>query len=265
MFTSRWRALAYSGAILCSYLLFLIITLPAYWADWLVNRAGLGAVRIQQSEGTLWNGSGNLVIQGTGRERMQTRIAWELQPLWLFAGKLQLRLSSQNSDPALNAKIRVGYHHLSIQEVEARLPVGVIGLFNPAFALMDPTGRLQITTPEMTLTSTGLEGGMQLTWLAAGARLGGLSEIGDYRLVVNGRGPKAEFQIETLRGDVGIAAQGEWQTQGDGLLHLTGTISPGSREPALIPLLRTLNAQKNGGQYTWTLDNRFPVARLFGN
>lgn len=265
MFTSRWRALAYSGAILCSYILFLIITLPAYWADWLVNRAGLGAVRIQQSEGTLWNGSGDLVIQGTGRERMQTRIVWELQPLWLFTGKLQVRLSSQNSDPALNATIRVGYHHLSIQEVDARLPVGVIGLFNPAFALMDPTGRLQITTPEMTLTSTGLEGGMQLTWLAAGARLGGLSEIGDYRLVVNGRGPKAEFQIETLRGDVGITAQGEWQTQGDGLLHLTGTISPGSREPALIPLLRTLNAQKNGGQYTWTLDNRFPVARLFGN
>jgi general secretion pathway protein N len=265
MLTSRWRALAYSGAILCSYILFLIITLPAYWADWLVNRAGLGAVRIQQSEGTLWNGSGDLVIQGTGRERMQSRIVWELQPLWLFTGKLQVRLSSQNSDPALNAKIRVGYHHLSIQEVEARLPVGVIGLFNPAFALMDPTGRLQITTPEMTLTTAGLEGGMQLTWLAAGTRLGGLSEIGDYRLVVNGRGPKAEFQIETLRGDVGITAQGEWQTQGDGLLHLTGTISPGSREPALIPLLRTLNAQKNGGQYTWTLDNRFPVARLFGN
>ena len=264
MFTSRWRVIAYSGAILCSYLLFLIFTLPAYWADWLVNRAGLGAVRIQQTEGTLWNGNGDLVVKGAGRERLQTRIAWELQPVWLFTGKLQVRLSSQSSDPALNATIRVGYHHLSIQEVDAKLPVGVVGLFNPAFALMDPTGRLQITTPQMTLTTAGLEGDMQLTWLAAGARLGGLSEIGDYRLQVNGRGPKAELRIETLRGDVNITAQGVWQTQGAGLLHLTGTISPGSREPALLPLLRTLNAQKNDGHYTWVLDNHFPVGRLFG-
>jgi len=265
MSTSRWRAFAYFGAILCSYLLFLIITLPAYWADWLVSRAGISAVRIQQSEGTLWNGSGNLVIQSAGRELMQTRIAWELQPLWLFTGKLQARLSSRNSDPPLNATIRAGFHHLSIQGVDAMLPVSVIGLFNPAVALMEPTGRLQITTPQFTLTPDGLEGDMQLTWMAAGARLGGLSEIGDYRLVVNGRGPKTEFRIDTLRGDVGINATGEWQTQGDGLLRLAGNISPGSREPALLPLLRAINAQNNSGQYTWTLDYRYPVARLFGN
>jgi len=264
MSNSRWRGLAYFGAILCSYFLFLIITLPAYWADWLVSRAGVSAVRIQQSEGTLWNGSGNLVIQGAGRERLQTRIAWELQALWILTGKLQVRISSRKSDPALNATIRAGYHHLSIQDVDATLPVSVIGLFHPAVALMDPTGRLQIAAPQITLTPAGLEGDMQLTWLAAGARLGGLSEIGDYRLVVNGRGPNAELRIDTLRGDVGIAAQGEWQTQGDGLLRMTGNISPGSREPALLPLLRGINARKNGVQYAWTLETRFPVDRLFG-
>ena len=262
---SRWRGLTYLGALLCGYILFLFITLPAYWADWLVSRASHNAVRIQHSAGTLWSGSGDLVIQGAGQELMQARITWELQALWLFTGKLGARLSSRDSNLALNATIRVGYRHLSVRDVEATLPVSVIGLFNPAVALMDPTGRLQITAPQITLTPAGLEGDMQLTWLAAGARLGGLSEIGDYRLVVNGRGPNVELRIDTLRGDVGIVAQGEWQTQGDGLLRLTGNISPGSREPALLPLLRAINARNNGGQYAWTLDNRFPVARLFGN
>ena len=259
---SRWRGAAYFGAILCSYFLFLILTLPAYWADWLVKRASNGTVRIQQSEGTLWNGSGNLVIQSAGREHLQTRIAWELQTLRLFTGKLQARLSSRNSDPALNATIRVGYHHLSIQDVDAALPVNVLSAFIPALELVAPSGNLQIKTPRATLTSAGLDGDIQLTWLGAGARMGGLSEAGDYRLTVNGRGSTAGLRVETLRGDIGITGQGEWQAQGDGVIRLAGNITPGSREQSLRPLLTMVNAQNNNGQYSWTFNGRFPLARI---
>ena len=106
MSTNRWRGLAYLGAVLCGYALFLLITLPAYWVDWLVSRASHNAVRIQQPEGTLWGGSGNLVFQSVGQERMQTRIEWSIQPLWLFTGKLQARLSSRDDGktaPAFSA------------------------------------------------------------------------------------------------------------------------------------------------------------------
>ena len=81
---------------------------------------------------------------------------------------------------------------------------------------------------------------------------------------MNGRGPTAELRIETLRGDVGVTAQGEWQTQGEGLVRLTGNVTPGSREQSLRPLLTMLNVQNNNGQYSWTLNNRFPAARFFG-
>jgi general secretion pathway protein N len=264
MSTYRWRGLAYLGAVLCGYVLFLLITLPAYWADWLVSRASHNAVRIQQPDGTLWSGTGNLVFQSAGQEQVQTRVAWELQTMWLFAGKLQARLHSLDNNPALNATIRAGYHHLSIHDVEATLPMSVLSAFNPAIDLVAPSGRLQITTPQATLTPAGLEGGLQLTWLGAGARMGGLSEVGDYRLVVNGRGPTAELRIETLRGDVGVTAQGEWQTQGEGLLRLTGNITPGNREQNLRPLLTMLNIQNNNGQYNWVLNNRVPAAKFFG-
>lgn len=258
----RWRVLAYLGAILCGYVLFLLVTLPAYWADWLASRASHNAVRIQQSEGTLWNGTGNLVIQSAGRILMQDRIAWELQPLWLVTGKLQAHFSTRDSNLALNGTIRAGYRHLSAHDVDATLPVSVFGAFNPALDLVAPSGRLQITAQQATLTPAGLEGGVQLTWLGAGARMGGLGEAGDYRLVVNGRGPTAELRIETLRGDVGVTAQGEWQAQGEGLLRLTGSIAPGNREQALRPLLTMLNAQNNNGQYGWAFNGRFPLARI---
>jgi len=206
-----------------------------------VSRASHNAVRIQQPEGTLWGGSGNLVVQSIGQERMQTRIAWSIQPLWLFTGKLQVRLSTRDTGSPLNATLRIGYRHLSISDVDAAVPVSVLSAFNPAVDLVAPSGRLQITAQQATLTPAGLDGGLQLTWLGAGARMGGLSEVGDYRLVVNGRGPTAELRIETLRGDVGLTAQGEWQTQGEGLLRLTGSVTPGNREQNLRPLMTMLN------------------------
>lgn len=258
------RALVTLGAGLSIYVLFLLVTLPAYWADWLLSRASHNSVRLQQPEGTLWDGGGNLIIQSAGQELLQTRIAWELQPLWLVTGKIQAHLRSRDSNPALNAIIRVGYRHVSVREVEATLPVSLLSAFNPAIDIVAPSGRLQITAPEATLTPSGLEGAIQLTWLDAGTRMGGLSEAGDYRLLVNGRGATADLRIETLRGEVGVTAQGEWQTQGEGLLRLTGNITPGNREQTLRPLLTMLNAQNNNGQYSWTLNSRFALGKLFG-
>ncbi len=260
----RWRALAYLGAILCGYALFLLITLPAYWADWLVSRASQHALRIQQTEGTLWNGSGNLVIQSAGQERLRIRIAWQLQTWWLLAGKLQARVHSRDNNPALNATLRAGYRHLSMHDVEAALPASMLSAFIPAVDLVAPSGSLQISTPQTTLTAAGLDGDLQLTWLGAGARMGGLTDIGDYRLAVTGRGPTAELRIETLRGDVAVTAQGEWQAQGEGLIRLAGTIAPGNREQTLRPLLTLLNAQNSNGQYSWSLNSRFSPAQLFG-
>ena len=264
MSIDRWRGLAYLGAALCGYVVFLLITLPAYWADLLANRASHNAVRIQQAEGTLWSGNGYLLIQSAGQERMQTPIAWSIQPLWLFTGKFQARLSSRDTGTPLNATLRIGYHQVSISDVDAAVPVSVLSAFIPAIDLVAPSGRLQITTQQATLTPAGLDGDIQLTWLGAGARMGGLDDLGDYRLVINGRGQTAGLGIETLRGDVGITAQGEWQTQGEGLMQMTGNITPGSREQTLRPLLTMLNVQNNNGQYSWALNSRFSPAMLFG-
>lgn len=258
----RW--LVYLAAGLLCIFLFLIATLPAYWVDWMLNRAAPDRVRIQEPTGTVWNGAGNLIVRSLGQELMQTRVTWSVQPLWLLTGKLQLRVSGRDNAAPLQATVRVGYRYLSIHAVDATVPASVAAVFHPAVTLVAPTGRLHIASEQATLTPAGLDGTMQLTWLGAGAGMSGLSELGDYRLAVNGRGADAELRVETLRGDVGMTAQGTWQTQGEGLVQLTGNVVPGSREQALRPLLTMLNVQNNNGQYNWTLNNRLPLARLFG-
>jgi len=261
--SSRKSILVYAGVLLCSYFLFMIITLPAYWADWLLSRVGSGMVRIQEAEGTLWNGSGNLVIQSVGRKQFQSRISWKLQYLHLLSGKIQTRLSTSSDVLAFNATVRAGYHNLSIQDVDTTLPLSILNPFIPALDLVAPSGRLKITTSKATFTPDGLDGDIQLIWLNAGARMGGLSDAGEYRLVINGLGATAGLRIDTLRGDITVTAQGEWQTQGTGPIQLTGDIAPGNREQYLRPLLTMINAQNKNGRYGWTFNTHFPVTRFF--
>ena len=258
------RSLAYISAGLLSFLLFLFITLPAYWVDWLLQRAGQDLVRIQDPTGTLWNGAGILVVRSLGQPVMQSKIAWSIQPLWLFTGRLGVRITSRDNSTPLNATLRLGYRHLSIRDVDATLPAGVASVVYPAVSLVAPTGRLQLTSEQATLTPAGLDGNLQLSWLGAGTTMNGLSERGDYRLVVTGRGATAELKVDTLRGDVGVTAQGEWQTQGAGPLTLTGSISPGNREQALSPVFTMMNIRNINGQYQWAVNSSFPVARIFG-
>jgi hypothetical protein len=175
-----------------------------------------------------------------------------------------LRVTGRDNAAPLQATVRVGYRYLSIQAVDATVPASVAAVFHPAVTLVAPTGRLHIASEQATLTPAGLEGTMQLTWLGAGAGMSGLSELGDYRLAVNGRGADTELRVETLRGDVGVTAQGAWRAQGEGLVQLTGSVAPGSREQALRPLLAMINAQNNNGRYNWTLNSRFSLAQLFG-
>jgi len=258
----RW--LAYIAAGLFCFLVFLSVTLPAYWVDWLLQRASQDNVRIQEPTGTVWNGTGHLILRSLGQQVMQSKIAWSIQPLWLFTGKLGIRITARDSGAPLNATLRLGYRHLSIHAVDATLPAGAMSAFNPAVGFVAPTGRLQIISEQATLTPAGLDGNLQLTWLGAGAQMSGLSELGDYRLAVTGRGATVELRVDTLRGDVGVTAQGEWRTQDTGALTLTGGITPGNREQALRPLLTMLNVQNINGQYRWALNSHFSTAKLFG-
>lgn len=258
------RALVYLAAGIFCILLFVVVTLPAYWADWLLQRAAPETVRIQNATGSIWNGAGNLSVRSLGQELLQTRIAWSVQPWWLATGKLQLRVSGQDPATPLQATVRVGYRYLSMHSVDATLPASLAAALHPAVALVAPTGRLQIITDETILTPAGLQGRLQVTWLGAGAGMGGLNELGDYRLAVNGRGADAELRVETLRGDVSVSAQGQWLTQGEGLLRLSGNVVPGSREQNLRPLLAMANIQNNNGQYVWAVNDRLPLARVFG-
>lgn len=263
MTTHHGRRAIYVLVGLLAYALFLLINLPASTLHELLTRVSRGTVAIQQPEGSFWNGGGELVIRSPMGEPLRTRLTWSIDPLWLFAGKVQAQLRA-SGDAELQGTIRIGYRQLAVSDVTATLNAEAASTFYAPLSLAAPTGSIRISTEHLQLDSGGLQGTVQLTWLNAGSRMSGLSDLGDYRLSVAGAGATATIGVETVRGEVAVTGEGKWQVTGDGSLRFDGAITPGSREPALAPLLSLIGARPNGAQYRISTTARVPPPVLPG-
>jgi len=264
MSTRRWSRTGFILAGVLCYALFLLVTLPASWMQSLLTRISRGAVTLDQTEGTFWSGTGNLVVRGAIQEPLQARLAWSLEPLWLFTGKLAVQVQARG-DTELHATLRLGYRYLAVSNANATLSATKTAIFYAPVMLATPAGQLQVATDRLELDSGGLHGTLRLTWVDAGSSMAGLNKLGDYQMTVKGEGANAAIRVDTLRGDVDVTATGNWQAGGDGTLRLDGKVAPGSREQSLAPLLSAVNAQRSGDQYTFSASARIPVRGLLGN
>ena len=80
---SRWRLI---GLVLGAYALALVVTAPASLIDSGLQQASEGRLRLTDTRGTLWSGTGQLEL----RDRMQRTavarsIAWRVLPLYFCA------------------------------------------------------------------------------------------------------------------------------------------------------------------------------------
>lgn len=253
----RWLLLGLLG-LLC-FALFLVVTAPAQWMGQLMARASDGRVSLHAARGSFWDGAGTLSISGT----LNTDLRWSLQPLWLFAGQLRARLEA-NGDVNLRAEAALAYRDLRFSQVEAALPANAIGVLYAPAQLLSPTGDLQLAATELRIGPGGVHGEARLTWLRAGSRLGGLTELGDYLLVANGQGQDVALRVNTLQGSIQLDATGNWQATRNGAVLLEGTLATQGREAALVPLTALLKAQRDGQRFRFRIENRMPFPAIPG-
>lgn len=261
---SRWQA---AGLIVAGALFFavsLIVTAPARWVGELLARTTQGQWQLRDTSGSVWQGSGTLNVGATGAAPFATRLSWNVAPWWLLAGKLRADLSSpERAD--LHARIALGYHSMQLRDADVTVPATLLAALFPAFSLVSPTGTLRLNTSELTLDSRGMNGELQLRWLGAGGRLAGVGELGDYLLVANGEAGAVRLRGETLRGDVRLDLNGQWQLAGNGMLNLDGSVTAsGPREAVLTPLLTMLNARREGERQVFQYSAPLPRPAWLG-
>jgi len=252
------RGLGWVLSGLLFYLVFLIVTIPAHWAGVLLERAGAGRVTLANPTGRLWQGAGTLVLGGNGAAGYRLDVRWELLPIWLAIGQLRAELNAVQDDRG-HAELMLSPGRLQLNHLQAELPASALAaLYSPA-ALIGPTGNFNLSSDELVFRRDGVAGEARLTWYQAGGRFGGVGEIGDYLLLLQGQNDHVALRVETLRGDARIDAHGDWKLTEGGMLQLNGTLASETPGAALGPLTGLLNARQEGDHYRFTVSTRLPA------
>lgn len=258
-----WKFIGYALMGIALYLFFMVATLPAYWLGEALSRTSNGVLALRNTHGTIWNGNGLLELRASGASALSSHALWELQLLPLLTGKLSLTVETRG-DITLRSNLLLGPRSLSLRNTEWELAATQLpALYAPAM-FISPTGNLHGKADEFTIDAGQVRGETQIRWMGAGSRLGALNELGDYLLVVHGDNGQATLRMETLRGDLRIAATGAWQPAQKGQLTLQGTLNTGARDDALKPLTALLQARREGDHYLLTSSTRLPLPAWLG-
>ena len=264
---ARYRqAGAYVGLGLVFYLLFLLATAPAVWLAEAATRVSSGAVTLARPSGTIWNGTGELRAgsAASGVRELGT-LKWRIEPWWFILGRAQFTLRLDG--PMAQGRAGIAFaprRYVKLEDLDATVPANIASLVYAPAAFFEPTGKIAVRSQQAELSGDGLEAKVEVQWQGAGGRFTGPKPLGDYRIDLTGAGETAALRLSTLRGDLELNGQGQWQIKGDGALRFTGTARPRGDAGNLEPLLRTLGRDLGGGRREIRFNGRFPLVRQLG-
>ncbi len=194
---------------------------PAAWLGAGLAQASQGRVVLNQPSGTVWDGSGQLVLSGGAGSRDATtlpgRLRWQLKPT------LDLKLRALlDADCCTAQSINVLVSpHLSglsavIQASESVWPATLLTGLGAPFNTIDLQATLKLKTQTLTLKwlnkELKTEGAATLDVIDASTRLSTLRPVGSYRLSFQSTQETgaSSLKLETLSGSLLLSGSGQF-------------------------------------------------------
>ena len=223
----RWAVLGSLLGLLVATVLFA----PAAWLGTAVALSSQGRVVLNEASGTVWNGSGQLVLSGGAGSRDATtlpgRIHWRLKPTLTLDLKL---LVDADCCTAQSVEILVSPRMdgltAVVQPSQSNWPATLLTGLGAPFNTIDLQATLKLNTQVLTLEwlnkQLKLEGKAALDVIDASTRLSTLRPVGSYRLNFQGsQGAAApSLNLETLSGSLLLSGSGQltgnrWRFSGE--------------------------------------------------
>jgi general secretion pathway protein N len=213
----RWAFLGTSVGLLAATVFFA----PAAWLASALNLGSQGRVVLNEPSGTVWNGTGQLVLSGGAGSRDATtlpgRIRWQLQPT------LDLKLRALiDADCCTVQSINVlvspqltGFSSV-LQASESTWPATLLTGLGAPFNTLDLQATLKLKTQTLTLKwlnkELKIEGAATLDVIDASTRLSTLRPVGSYRLSFQGNQETGvpSLKLETLSGSLLLSGSGQF-------------------------------------------------------
>lgn len=230
---------------------------PARWLAQGLAKSSGEHLLLADAHGSIWKGSGVLVLQGGPGSRdaasLPGRLAWEigldgLQPV------LRLRQDCCINGQ-LTLRLQPGFGRLRLDlpaqdQWLARIPAGWLGGLGTPWNTLQLSGSLRLSARQLSLQYQGghwqQQGQLDFELVNIGSRVSTLAPLGSYRLTLQGDPQQAgltRLQLQTLDGALQLQGQGSvgdaqrLQFQGE------ATAAPG-RETALNNLLNIIGRRQ---------------------
>ncbi len=210
-------------------LLALLVHLPAQLLAHTLNKATQGQVQLQEAQGSVWEGSGKLVLTGgigsrdalalPGRLHWQT--AFRLHDLIQPKLHVSLRAAccmTEALQVTLQTTERFSAWQLHLNDHRSQWPAHLLSGLGAPWNTLQPEGTLIFQTKQLKVhfenAQTWLQGGLTLTAENMSSKLSTLQPMGTYQIQLGGSAlPNVmpSLTLSTQSGSLLLSGQGQWQ------------------------------------------------------
>lgn len=246
------KKVALCGVALFSILLTVFVFAPAVWFNMFLQEQSGGRLILNDAEGTLWNGSAEVVVALNKNKEMTPllpgRFKWDLSPILLLG---QIELVIENDDALAQPLYITGnLRHIQINPNELLLPANrLVGLGAPLNTI-EPSGQMTLSWNALGLTlldrSVDINGTMNLVLENVASALSPVKPLGSYLMSFDWHGNVANVDLKTLHGPMLLTGKG---TITNGRLRFSGLAqAEAAQEDSLANLLNLLGQHRAGAK-----------------
>ena len=241
-----WAAIGAGAGLVFAALVFA----PARWLAGPVARATGGHVVLSDTRGTLWSGSGQLMLSGgegsSDAVSLPTRLDWRLGLRWNgLAAEVQSVCCTQ-TPVTLRLRPRWGGAHLTVGNVQAGVPASLLAGLGTPWNTLQMDGDLRLSSEDLSVEwvqgRLAIAGRAELTAQRMSSRLSTLRPMGSYRITVLG-GATPALQLATLDGALRLEGAGQWVGS---RLRFSGTASAAPDSEAALSNLLNIIGRRSG-------------------
>lgn len=230
----------------------LLTQAPASLLDVAVSRLTQGRVRLAEATGTVWTGSGRIVLADVAdaRERpvgavagvvLPGRFGWRLSPWPLLVGVLDARVEHDSMRQPVLLTGRAG----ELRATPGTLvwpPVALDRMGSP-WNTIRPTGALTLSWDAVTLRGGRFDGQATIELRDVASALTPVRPLGTYRIAMTGAGAEAQVGMTTVSGPLKLEGSGTWNAR-TGLRFTAEAQADGPERSRLQPLLGLLGRRE---------------------
>jgi len=227
-FSQRGWSWAVVGAVLGA-LMAMLIHLPAQWLAQALFNASLGQVQLQEVKGSVWQGSGKLVLTGGAGSRdalaLPGRINWQTGMSLNASNHPQFNVilnaaccMTQAARLSLQATERLQVWQLIVDDHQSQWPAHLLSGLGAPWNTLQPEGTLKLQTKQLKVNfqsqPSWLQGGFTLTAENMSSKLSTLKPMGTYQInleVTSAANPLPSLSLTTQSGSLLLSGQGQWQ------------------------------------------------------